>query len=890
MLFYKDKDCHGRQNQRRQRRSSRSSVVNVLVTSVVLLLVSQVIQFYRILDYGSSSSSRAATALHGEDLPWDAISINRWSNISQNDEVSSNITRRKKKKGKKDKNKINMMGLMIVTTGQQQQQYQPQPSKRHQQEDTEQVKVAKEMLSPEAIGRVSPQTFRQQCSSPEAANTPWPLKGSTVSMLLTSRNRTCGLEDINLYHNNNNKNHDDDSFGSLHHFENMTFVQYFRQVLIRQQIRPLLFHQMQETSPPKDVSTTEGLLLRPTCPNLVVFGVAFGESYIEEMQRSRIEVGGRVNSTAILEQNGPCFFMFTLEESMQGLFSVNNKNKNNNASTTNDDNDTATTGSTSSFPSPVLLGHNWLIPIPQRVLPYTNNRRNAKLLKYMGQYAFLSDENENEHDPSLATPGTLPSPKRIIWQDAKFFRPFTLFDQSVPIDYSKLWTRRQPHHHDQRYNVEGKDNVVGDQEDDIPVCLTTVRLPIHFSSFSQLHRYVSVGQTSRYYNHRLRGSGGDGQSYSMYREHCQTVISALRNRPNVTDSPQSLLHQCQAYIRHVQQQLQYQEYQGDSSYNNEYHNPLDYGLIDSAFMVWDESTEICRSLNRQLRCTLLDQLHCHSDRDQVLFPFVFYKLLLLLLQRQQQASSSSSSSPSNSTPIRDESRSWMFQAMYTPSNDNDRRHRIPVDQHWNGRFHDLDIVATLGNVNQPKSSPTTIIVSRTIRSACHWYHTFPVGTNDCLHYRWLPSPSQKEEEEEEYTNNNYINDKSWTLEHTAANATNGDNTTIVKDRFEDLVKSLRFRNHHYNKSTTVPIKMMGQYGKKIFARRLKKIQPFQPLLRLRHHYWNTNNNSSSFNKNLSNHWYRNVSIWWYSGLPLRRRYLNGYIPIRPSLRHWLVAT
>jgi hypothetical protein len=863
MLFCQDY-WHERRRRRRQqhqpqrrrtRSSSRSSsVVNLLLSSVVLLLVLQVLQFYRMLQDGSSSSSssssRAATTTtttttflyHHDVVPWKSPTIKRsspslslWNRFYQeevdkeqqqqqppedsttNSSLATKQKNKKKKRRNTPNNKMAMMGLMMTTTSTAMgQEHQLQPQKRHQPPDTEQVKVAKEMLSPEAIRQVSPQTSRQQCSSPETATTPWPLNGSTTPMLLlTSSNRTCGLlnNHHHLHHYHSSASSSAATAALENHHNTMTFVQYFRTVLIRQQIRPLLFHQQQQQ---------EELVLLPTCPDLVVFGVAFGKRYIKEMQVSPIQVGGRVNSTAILEKNGPCFFMFTLEESMQHLFPSNNNTSSGSNITNNNSNDQKETlPGTSSFPSPILLGHNWLIPIPQRILPYTNNRRNAKLLKYMGHYAFLLDNNndDNDYDGEEDTP--IPSPKRIIWQDAKFFRPFSLFDQSIPTDYSTLWIQPDQHHQstiikegrEQGGGDDHHDNGV-DHDDPPPICLTTVRLPIHPSSFSQLHRFVSMGQTSRFFNHRNRGSGGDGQSYSLYREHCQTVISALRARPNVTDSPQSLLHQCQAYIRHVQEQQQNTIHQ-----HHHHHHPLDYGLIDSAFMVWDESTEICRNFNQQLRCTLLDQLHCHSDRDQVLFPFVLYKLLILELEQQHSSSSSSKTAAS----IQDETGSTRLQAMYTSTNDNDdhdsyvHRHRrhIPVDQYWNGRFHDLDFVAQLkGNNRQASSSstPTTVILSRTIRSACHWYHTFPVGSNNCLHYRWLPPP------QEEHRNNN-INNYYLTTELTTTkviagdNTTNNNNTTTNNIKFGDLIHLLRTSNHHHNESTTVQLnKSMGQDG------------------------------------------------------------------------------
>jgi hypothetical protein len=45
-------------------------------------------------------------------------------------------------------------------------------------------------------------------------------------------------------------------------------------------------------------------------------------------------------------------------------------------------------------------------------------------------------------------------------------------------------------------------------------------------------------------------------------------------------------------------------------------------------LVWNESTEICRDFNAVLRCIMLNQGHCHSSRDEVVFPFALYQLEL----------------------------------------------------------------------------------------------------------------------------------------------------------------------------------------------------------------------------------------------------------------------
>jgi hypothetical protein len=49
-------------------------------------------------------------------------------------------------------------------------------------------------------------------------------------------------------------------------------------------------------------------------------------------------------------------------------------------------------------------------------------------------------------------------------------------------------------------------------------------------------------------------------------------------------------------------------------------------MIDTDFMSWYEGTETCQKFNSKLRCTILDQLHCHSDRDTLIFPFALYQM------------------------------------------------------------------------------------------------------------------------------------------------------------------------------------------------------------------------------------------------------------------------
>jgi hypothetical protein len=200
----------------------------------------------------------------------------------------------------------------------------------------------------------------------------------------------------------------------------------------------------------------------------------------------------------------------------------------------------------------VKKGIFWLVPIPSEALPYQNPRRNAKLMKYTGHLIFQG----------VTT---------VIWQDAKFFRKQFLNKQ--PYDYHKL--------------------ILGD------ACATAFALPAHSNTAGKSNPAVVQGLS---------------KVDDFYKSHCNSVVQAVLDRADVTDSVESVSNQCRAYVQNIEQ---------DENGNAE---RLDHGLIDSAFIIWNESNEFCRNFNSQLRCTMADHLHCHSDRDQISFPFVLYKM------------------------------------------------------------------------------------------------------------------------------------------------------------------------------------------------------------------------------------------------------------------------
>jgi hypothetical protein len=274
-----------------------------------------------------------------------------------------------------------------------------------------------------------------------------------------------------------------------------------------------------------------------------------------------------------------------------------------------------------SFIDPVTIGHNTLIPIPREVLPYHNPRRNVKLLKYMGQYMFQDSES-------------------VIWQDAKFFRDD--FVSKQPIDYEDLI------------------------EDD--ACVTAMGLPVH---------KITVGL-----DNIRRGIQKNGRYRAQYEHHCQTIIAALIERPNVTDSSENLIRQCDAYLQHVYQQ------EGNIETMNQ-------GLIDSAFIVWNHKTKSCRDFSSAFRCTIMDQIQCHSDRDQVSIPFAMYTMGVSGMYSQRKG-----------------------------------ENLKKVDESWDPRIHDLDFVVTdngndknkiTATINNVVKSVEDEVKLRVTRSSCHWY-------------------------------------------------------------------------------------------------------------------------------------------------------------------------
>jgi hypothetical protein len=409
------------------------------------------------------------------------------------------------------------------------------------------------------------------CTSPEN-DVPWPLQGDTSSK---TSNVTCGLTS--------------DSPTSS----------YFRDKLRDDTLQKLT----------------------KNCTELIVYGVAFGDDFVQDMNRTITNNANFFDTH--LQRHGRCFFMFTTTTSSSS--SIHEEGW--------DSQGTITTSIIDDNRNAESLGHYWLISIPMGVLPYKNQRRNAKLLKYSGRLLF-------------------PNTDTIIWQDAKFFRRD--MKSSIPIDYFNLIK-------------------------DVPACVTAVGLPEHVNTVGK----IKLNKDDHFYI-----------------EHCKTVKRAIEYRPNVTDSARSILQQCQQYIHEVQSQMG-----GDFTF-------LDRTMVDTAFIIWNESTEQCNTFNAGFRCTMLDELHCHSDRDQISLPYVLYK------QQQLQQHQNTTTPHHHYNPL---------MIRY--------RGGIPLDARWSPLIHETDLVLpTIYGTNVPETTTTTnrtavvpmiqlerSIMVRIIRTNCHWY-------------------------------------------------------------------------------------------------------------------------------------------------------------------------
>ena len=187
------------------------------------------------------------------------------------------------------------------------------------------------------------------------------------------------------------------------------------------------------------------------CKHLVVYGAALGAKY-EKWMRS-LEFLGE-HSLKVVKRHGTCFIQFVTDVNATGeLFSADGSQK--------------------------------LIVIDPTKMPYKNNRRNTKILKF---------------NPGLLFPWA----ERVIWQDAKLLSSFKGNKPSphgLPSDYLLHFNR-----------------TVGR----FGTCSSFVGLPHHKASVN----------TSPSVN---------------LKAHCDTVVAAAVKRPTVSDNLDVLRTQCERY-------------------------------------------------------------------------------------------------------------------------------------------------------------------------------------------------------------------------------------------------------------------------------------------------------------------------------------------------------
>lgn len=339
---------------------------------------------------------------------------------------------------------------------------------------------------------------------------------------------------------------------------------------------------------------------------------------------------------------------------------------------------------------PQKVGHYWLIPLRPERMPYKNSRRNAKLLKYAGNMLFLNDDSSGSNGPV--------SPKAIIWQDAKFFKDGSGFIYSVPRDYTTV--------------LDGL--LDGDGSNSRLPCVTFMGLPVSTATYKDpVYTKMSIGLAVSSYTR------------PKYIDHCRTIIDALKKRPGVTDSRDALIGQCVNYMAYVNEHKN----ETKSPIEDEETDSLHFGMIDTAFVVWNEATETCREFNAILRCTMFDQLHCHSDRDQVLFPMVVNRFL---------APGSNSALGSNSTFSENPGDRYRLRATYF---NNWTKKKSYVDKDWKPHAHDLDFVDQKA-VLPLKDPDREKVFVRIQQTGCHWYYYMdqmnqPLGERQCGHKIWI---------------------------------------------------------------------------------------------------------------------------------------------------------
>jgi hypothetical protein len=162
-----------------------------------------------------------------------------------------------------------------------------------------------------------------------------------------------------------------------------------------------------------------------------------------------------------------------------------------------------------------------------------------------------------------------PHAKSVVYDNTSLF--------SQPMNYSELFPRP---------------NNNKDRGQELEPCLTVYALPR---------------------NSETLGNNFFQQDEAFFQGQCKNAINTMgeEKKKEQPGNIISLIQQCDAYLQFVYKRELDTEF-------------LDQGMADTSFMIWNENTEFCRDANAQLRCTILDQMHCHSEHDRTIFPFALY--------------------------------------------------------------------------------------------------------------------------------------------------------------------------------------------------------------------------------------------------------------------------
>eukprot|EP00536_Pseudo-nitzschia_multiseries_P016180 jgi/Psemu1/328156/estExt_fgenesh1_pg.C_10400004 len=241
-----------------------------------------------------------------------------------------------------------------------------------------------------------------------------------------------------------------------------------------------------------------------------------------------------------------------------------------------------------------------------------------------------------------------PYAKTAIYQDVNFLSED--YSLRLPVNYHQL--------HPQGRRVLGAAHAP---------CLTVFSLP---------RNSQTVGKKSNVFPY-------DG----LFEGHCKYLLNSFvkKGTEEGNSISESLIQQCDAYLQYVYKRELTTEI-------------LNHGMIDTNFMSWNEGTEYCRDFNAKLRCTILDQLHCHSHIDRIVFPFALY----VQYQRGLLAS-----------PLKPPTISY--------KTDSSEKSRVPVGPLFDGTIRNLEFMqseAPFGDANSTNAAQRNMILI--LRKRRHW--------------------------------------------------------------------------------------------------------------------------------------------------------------------------